>query len=111
MTIGEAIRDAKGWLETHSVSSARLDAELLLGHILKRDRAWLLAHEDTELSPEERQMYAIIVQRRTKRVPLVHLTGRREFYGVELAITPDVLTPRVETEQMVEWAIHYAPQT
>jgi release factor glutamine methyltransferase len=110
MTVGEAIRDAKGWLETSSVGSARLDAELLLGHILKHDRAWLLAHEDEELSPEERQMYAIIVQRRTTRVPLVHLTGKREFYGLELAITPDVLTPRVETEQMVEWAIAHAPK-
>jgi release factor glutamine methyltransferase len=109
MTIGESIRDAKGWLETSEVSSARLDAELLLAHILKRDRSWLLAHEDVELSPEERQMYAIIIQRRTKRVPLVHLTGKREFYGLELTINPDVLTPRVETEQMVEWAIKYAP--
>ena len=110
MTIGEAIVDAKGWLESSEVGSARLDAELLLGHILKHDRSWLLAHSDDELTPEERQMYAIIVQRRTKRVPLVHLTGKREFYGMEFTITPDVLTPRVETEQMVEWAIKHAPK-
>ena len=110
MTIGEAITDAKGWLESHDVSSARLDSELLLGHVLKRNRAWLLAHSDDELTSEERQMYAIIVQRRTKRVPLVHLTGMREFYGLELLITPDVLTPRVETEQMVEWTIKHAPK-
>ncbi len=110
MTIGEAITDAKGWLESHDVGSARLDAELLLSHVLKHDRAWLLAHSDDELTPEERQMYAIIVQRRTKRVPLVHLTGKREFYGLEFTITPDVLTPRVETEKMVEWAIKYAPK-
>jgi release factor glutamine methyltransferase len=53
-------------------------------------------------------MYAIIVQRRTKRIPLVHLTRKREFYGLDLTITPDVLTPRIETEQMVEWAIKHA---
>jgi release factor glutamine methyltransferase len=110
MTIGEAITDAKGWLESHNVGSARLDAELLLSHILGHNRAWLLAHSDDELTSEERQMYAIIVQRRTTRVPLVHLTGKREFYGLELTITPDVLTPRVETEQMVEWAITHAPK-
>jgi len=110
MTIGEAIMDAKGWLESNQVGSPRLDAELLLSHILKHNRAWLLAHSDDELTPEERQMYAIIVQRRTKRVPLVHLTGKREFYGLEFTITPDVLTPRVETEQMVEWAIRHAPK-
>jgi len=110
MTVGEAIIDARGWLATSKVSSARLDAELLLGHILGRDRAWLLAHDDTELTPEERQMYAIIIHKRTRRIPLVHLTGKREFYGLDITITPDVLTPRVETEQMVDWAIKYAPE-
>lgn len=110
MTVGEAIRDAQGWLSSCEVSSARLDAELLLGHILARDRAWLLAHNDSELSAEDRQRYAIIIHERTRRVPLVHLTGKREFYGLDITVTPDVLTPRVETEQMIDWAVKYAPQ-
>ena len=50
MTIGEAIIDAKGWLESHEVGSARLDAELLLGHVLNHDRAWLLAHSDDDFA-------------------------------------------------------------
>lgn len=110
MTIGEAIVDAQGWLVSSEIGSARLDAELLLGHVLGQGRAWLLAHDDCELTPEQRQMYAIIIQKRTRRVPLVHLTGKREFYGLDLAITPNVLTPRVETEQLVEWAVKYAPK-
>ena len=48
--------------------------------------------------------------RRRLPVALVHITGKREFYGLDFEITPEVLTPRVETEQMVEWAVKYAPQ-
>jgi release factor glutamine methyltransferase len=51
-----------------------------------------------------------LIIRRANREPLVHITGTREFYGLDMEITPDVLTPRVETEQMVEWAIKYAPK-
>lgn len=51
----------------------------------------------------------MLVARRLAREPLVHLTGKREFYNLDFAITPDVLTPRVETEQMVDWAVKYAP--
>ena len=110
MTVGEAIRDAQGWLTSSDIGSPRLDAELLLGHILGHERTWLLAHDETELTCEQRQMYAMIIQKRTLRIPLVHLTGRREFYGLDLTITPDVLTPRAETEQMVDWVVKYAPK-
>ncbi len=110
MTVKQALVDAQRWLDNSGVTSARLDAELLLAHIMEKDRVWLVANDTTELGPEVRQQYAIIVQKRTQRVPLVHLTKMREFYGLELLITPATLTPRVETEQMVEWAIEYAPQ-
>lgn len=111
MTVREALLDAERWLGQSGVSSSRLDAELLLAHIIDRDRVWLIAHNEEELTPDIRQQYAILVQKRTQRVPLVHLTKMREFYGLELEITSATLTPRVETEQMVEWAINYAPQS
>jgi release factor glutamine methyltransferase len=110
VTVKEALADAERWLNKSGVSSARLDAELLLAYIMEKDRVWLIANDTTELQPEVRQQYAIVVQKRTQRVPLVHLTRMREFYGLELLVTPATLTPRVETEQMVEWAIQYAPQ-
>jgi len=110
VTVREAIKDAECWLGKSGVSSSRLDAELLLAHIIEKDRVWLVAHDEEELAPEIRQQYAILVQKRTQRVPLVHLTKMREFYGLKLFITADTLTPRVETEQMVEWAIKYAPK-
>ncbi|MEO7617991.1 MAG: peptide chain release factor N(5)-glutamine methyltransferase [Candidatus Saccharibacteria bacterium] len=110
MTVKEALIDAEHWLGKSGIASCRLDAELLLAHIIDRDRVWLIAHDTEELDPEIRQQYAILVQKRTQRVPLVHLTRMREFYGLELEVTAATLTPRVETEQMVEWAIKYAPQ-
>lgn len=108
MTIKEALFDAEHWLSMSGVSSSRLDAELLLGHVMEQDRVWLVAHDKEELNAETKQQFAIMVQKRTQRVPLVHLTHMREFYGLELKITADTLTPRVETEQMVEWAIKHA---
>jgi release factor glutamine methyltransferase len=110
VTIREALTDAERWLGISGVNSARLDAELLLGHVMEQKRTWLKAHDEVELTPEDRQKYAMLVQKRTQRVPLVHLTNKREFYGLELEVTEATLTPRVETEQIVEWAIKYAPE-
>ncbi len=109
-TVREALTAAITFLEAGKIAGARLDAELLLAHVLRRDRAWLLAHDDEELTPHQAADFEAFISRRSEHVPVVHLTGHREFYGLEFAITPDVLTPRVETEQMVEWAIKYAPR-
>ena len=108
-TIHEAIVAATTFLTSQGVGSARLDAELLMCHTLKRDRAWLLAHPEFELNQFQAADFEAFISRRSERIPLVHLTGIREFYGLEFEVTPDVLTPRVETEQMVEWAVGYAP--
>jgi release factor glutamine methyltransferase len=110
MTIGKIIRHGTAILEEQQIPSARLDTELIVAFIMGRDRAWLLAHDDVELEEAQIEQFHNLLTRRLNREPLVHITGNREFYGLDIAITPDVLTPRVETEQMVEWAIKYAPQ-
>ena len=107
-TIREALSAAIAFLDSQHISGARLDAEVLLAHTLRRDRAWLLAHDDAELTPHQAADFEAFISRRSEHIPVVHLTGSREFYGLDLHITPDVLTPRVETEQLVEWAIKYA---
>ncbi len=109
-TVREALTAAISFLDSVQIAGARLDAELLLAHVLRRDRAWLLAHDDDELTSHQTADFEAFISRRSEHVPVVHLTGHREFYGLEFAITPDVLTPRVETEQMAEWAIKYAPK-
>lgn len=108
MTVAEALQRAKRLLR--ETSNPELDAELLLEHVSGRSRVWLKAHDETVLETAAEKSYFQLIEKRANRIPLVHLTGKREFYGLELQITPDVLTPRVETEQMVEWAIKYAPQ-
>lgn len=109
-TVREALTAAITFLEAQSIAGARLDAQLLLAHTLRRDRAWLLSHDDYELTPHQEADFEAFISRRSEHIPVVHLTGTREFYGLDIAITPDVLTPRVETEQIVEWAIKHAPQ-
>lgn len=83
----------------------RLDAQLLLAHLLHRPRAWLLAHDDCRLSAADTQALAALFARRAAGEPLAYLVGVREFHGLTLRVTPDVLVPRPETETLVDWAL------
>jgi release factor glutamine methyltransferase len=109
MDVHEALYKARQRLHDAKIPGEQLDSELILAYVLGRDRAWLLAHDDAELDLPQTELFDSLVNRRLQREPVVHLTGTREFYGLDFEITPDVLTPRVETEQMVDWAIKYAP--
>ena len=84
---------------------ARLDALLLLAHQLHCERVWLLAHDDFELTPGALALYRSDLARRADNVPLAYLLGRREFHGLELIVSSDVLVPRPETEGLVDWAL------
>lgn len=84
---------------------ARLDALLLIGHVLQRDRTWLAAHGEQDLASPEASAISELLSRRAAGVPLSYLIGRREFHGLMLAVTPDVLDPRPDTETLVDWAL------
>ena len=85
---------------------AKRDAETLLLHCLGRtNRAWLLAHDTDDLAVEDLKQYSALCRAREQGVPLAYVMGYREFWSLELAVTPDVLIPRPETEHLVEWAI------
>src|SRR6187455_107567 len=77
---------------------ARADAELLLAHLLSRPRAWLYAHGDEPIPPELASRYEALLQRRATGEPVAYLVGRREFWSLDLEVTPDTLVPRPETE-------------
>ncbi len=83
----------------------RLDAQLLVSHLLNRPRVWLLAHDDHALSDTQTCLLQQQLQQRAAGVPLAYLVGEREFCGLALQVTPDVLVPRPETELLVEWAL------
>ena len=80
----------------------RLDAQLLLAHALGCSRTWLLAHDDAAVANERRVID--LLARRAAGEPLAYLVGEREFYGLALEVTPDVLIPRPDTEILVDWA-------
>jgi len=83
----------------------RLDARLLLAFVLGRSTGWLLAHDDAPLEPAAHGRYDELVRRRARGEPLAYLVGRKEFHGLELAVTSDVLVPRPDTETLVDWAL------
>jgi release factor glutamine methyltransferase len=102
VTLAEAIKKAASTLSAHSVSNARLDAEVLLRFILDRDRAWLMTHADDPLDDDKRGLFEKAIDRRAKREPLQYIIGRQEFWGLDFIVGPDVLIPRPETELVVE---------
>jgi release factor glutamine methyltransferase len=105
VTIAETITRAAARLAAHRIENSRLDAEVLLSHILGRDRAWLLAHYPDELDFRSERSYDLVLDRRAVREPLQYITGSQEFWGLPFWVTPDVLIPRPETELVVETAL------
>src|SRR5580700_3787897 len=105
MNIRTALREAIVRLESDSVPSAALAAELLLLHVTKRDRTWIYAHPEAPLSSDQWQNYFALVARRASGTPVQYLTGAQEFWGLEFEVTPDVLIPRPETEHVMEVAL------
>ncbi len=87
---------------------ARQDAETLVLHVLRKDKAWLLAYWEEEISSAEAGRYSELLERRFRGEPIQYITGEAEFYGLPFRVTPDVLIPRPETEHLVETVIELA---
>ena len=98
-TVDAALRDAR------SRGVERLDAHLLLAHVLGQSRAWLLAHGDDALTDPQGAAFESLVARRAAGEPFAYLVGEREFHGLTLAVNDAVLVPRPDTETLVEWAL------
>jgi len=105
VTIIEAIHNAANRMSAAGITNARLDAEVLLAHIIKKDRVRLITHRDEVLDDKEQRDFAEAIQRRTRREPLQYIIGNQEFWGLEFIVTPDVLIPRPETEFIIEAAL------
>jgi release factor glutamine methyltransferase len=86
-------------------AEARREAQILLRHALGVPRAWLSAHRDEPVAPRAAAMFRELVQRRRAGEPVAYLLGRREFYGLDFRVTPDVLIPRADTETLIDAAL------
>lgn len=106
-TVAAALREAAASLPGES---ARAEAEILIGEALGRDRAWLFAHAEYTLAPEERDRFLALLQRRRDGVPIAHILGRRGFWSLDLLVSADTLVPRPETELLVELALERMPR-
>ena len=93
------------WAITELGSDKRLEAELLLCHVLDTNRALLMAHDTDELAEEKAEAFRELVLRRKADEPLQYLLGTASFMGLELLVTPAVLIPRFDTERLVEKAL------
>jgi release factor glutamine methyltransferase len=108
------VLDLLRWTTEHfaskGIETARLDAELLLGFALGVDRLRLYLEFEKPVTEEERARFRALVRRRgEERVPVAYLTGRREFWSLPLAVTPDVLIPRPDTETLVAAVLSRIP--
>jgi release factor glutamine methyltransferase len=99
VTVAQALAAAQ------SAGLERLDAQLLLGHLLGQPRSWLIAHDGDTLPPAQADAYAALCARRAGGEPFAYLVGEREFHGLSLQVSPAVLVPRPDTEVLVDWAL------
>lgn len=97
------LRHARVHIEPH-------EASLLLAHVLGRSAAWLYAHGDAHVAEPDAHGFLDLVERRARGEPVAYLTGRRGFWTLDLAVTPDTLIPRPETERLVELALERVPE-
>ncbi|MGU9956285.1 MAG: peptide chain release factor N(5)-glutamine methyltransferase [Arenicellales bacterium WSBS_2016_MAG_OTU3] len=103
-TLGEALKQASNAL-TKTSDSAKLDAEVLLCHALNVGKTILITASGNCLSQESLVTYHALVERRRNGEPIAYITGVKEFWSLDLRVTPDVLIPRAETELLVEVAL------
>lgn len=104
-TVGEALAEAGDRLRTAGSETPRLDAELLLGHVLGIDRTAVLAHPEAALSRGHKEAFAAAVARREQGEPVAYIRGFKEFYGLSFTVDGRALIPRPETELLVELAL------
>ncbi len=104
-TIAGGLDAATRRLRDAGVASPRLDAGLLLGHVLGADRAALFGDPDRRLDRDEDRRFAALVARRAAREPIAQLTGEREFWSLPIGVGPAVLTPRPDSEILIEAAL------
>lgn len=104
-TIGRILKWTEQYFKEKGIESPRLDAEVLLGHILGRERIYLYVHFDEPLEPAELARYREAIKQRVQRIPVAYIIGEKEFMGLTFKVTEDTLVPRPDTEILVQAAI------
>ncbi|MGH7196219.1 MAG: peptide chain release factor N(5)-glutamine methyltransferase [Candidatus Saccharimonadales bacterium] len=101
LTLLKWLEWAQQALTKADITTARLDSQVLAAHVLGVNKAWLLAHPEHIIDAKTNKQLNAKLKQRLKRMPMAYVLGSKEFYGREFKVTPDVLTPRPETEQII----------
>ena len=101
-TIGRILKWTEGYFKKAGLDSPRLDAEVLLSHVLKKERIFLYVHFDQPMEAAELAAYKDCIKRRVQHQPVAYITGHKEFMGLDFRVTPATLIPRPDTEILVE---------
>ena len=104
-TIGAILKWSEQYFGSHGAETPRLDAEVLLSHLLGEKRIYLYVHFDQPLTADELAKYREMVKRRAAGEPVAYICGEKEFMGLAFKVTPSVLVPQPDTETLVEAAI------
>ena len=110
ITLLNALKLSTTYLANRGIQTARLDAEVLLSHVLGIGRLELYLNFDKPLTDEEKSSYREIIRRRAAFEPVAYIIGKREFYSLDFVVTRDVLIPRSETELLVDKCGSLRPQ-
>ena len=109
MNIRAVLKEVTAELAKAGSPSAKLDAELILAKMLDHPREWLIANDRTELTASQKNNYDALIKRRLSHEPVSYINQSIEFYGLDFFVDKRVLSPRVETEMIVERTIQDAP--
>jgi len=109
-TVRSVLQWTTDFFAQHDLESARLDAEVLLAHVLEQDRLALYLHYEDTVPGSALQVYKRLIRRRVNREPIAYITGMREFYSISFAVEPPVLIPRPETEHLVEYVLEHVKE-
>ena len=101
-TISSLLNWTVNYFKSKNIQSARLDAEVLLSHVLRQERIYLYVHFDEPMEQNELSKFREYVKKRAQHVPIAYIIGEREFMGLPFKVTKDTLIPRPDTEILVE---------
>jgi len=108
VTFSSVLKEAADTLSSNHIEQARLEAELLLAHVLGLRKEDLIIHPDRELTDPQEEKFQQLIERRCVKEPLAYIVGHREFWSLKFNVNPKVLIPRPETEGVIERLLNLA---
>ena len=109
-TIGELLKEGSDILKEASIDTNILDAQLLLGKVIKKDKLYLITNRDEQVSKKEEKEYLALINKRKDKMPIKYILRSAEFMGLDFNVEEGVLIPRPDTEILVEETLKYIPK-